>query len=251
MICGYYLSRFDPASYVMLGHATQVATHNAIATSLGVRPKSVQNWRDEFDPIHSNSRKGWKNRPMNPSRLRVAQVFDHLGESELREIVWKILASPESDASQAIVKIVEVQEDSVEALVAAEYVPRGVTGALAEDAFIAFHANTGQPVEGELVDCRQLGCGFDFRIDLRNLQLGIEVKGVLNASSGVLFTNKEWRVANDMGERYFLAVCNVGDAPDVRLFCNPAARMRPRQQVYTVAQISWALSASELRRHSA
>lgn len=63
----YYLSRFDKIAYEHLGFGKQQPTHKRIGEILGVKPHTVQNWRDQFDPIHGN-RKGWHQREMTQSR---------------------------------------------------------------------------------------------------------------------------------------------------------------------------------------
>lgn len=64
----YYLSRFDKIAYEHLGFGKQQLTHKSIGKILGVNPHTIQNWRDQFDPIHGN-RKGWYQREMTQSRL--------------------------------------------------------------------------------------------------------------------------------------------------------------------------------------
>ena len=51
------------------------------------------------------------------------------------------------------------------------------------------------PVAGELIDSRDLGCGYDFEIKSKSYQHFIEVKGLASNIGGLLFTNKEWETA--------------------------------------------------------
>ena len=37
---------------------------NVIGFALGAKPASIKNYRDEFDPVFPNKRKGWHKRPM-------------------------------------------------------------------------------------------------------------------------------------------------------------------------------------------
>ena len=64
LVCGYYLSKFDKIAYEHLGYKTQAETHIAIGEILHVLPNTIKNWRDEFDPVHENTRRGWHQRPM-------------------------------------------------------------------------------------------------------------------------------------------------------------------------------------------
>lgn len=62
------------------------------------------------------------------------------------------------------------------------------------------------PCEGKLFDCRDLGVGYDFRIENGNDEYYIEVKGLAD-SGGILFTSKEWTVA--LHEREIYTVCSL------------------------------------------
>ena len=94
MICGYYLSRFDEEAYARLGYATQQDTHEALGQTLGVPAESIKNWRDEFDPVHENTRQGWHKREMYPSRRRAIEILETLSGNELFDLVQAITTSP-------------------------------------------------------------------------------------------------------------------------------------------------------------
>lgn len=94
MVCGYYLSRFDEDAYDALGFGNRTATHRALGAALGVPARSIQNWRDEFDPMHDNSRAGWRNRPMAPTRLRMAAALGGWGQDEVLRLVRDAIKSP-------------------------------------------------------------------------------------------------------------------------------------------------------------
>nr|WP_262984093.1 DUF3883 domain-containing protein [Paenibacillus ihbetae] len=68
------------------------------------------------------------------------------------------------------------------------------------------------PMDGTLVDTRDLGCGYDFEIINGNLKSYIEVKGLGGHTGGVMFTNKEWQLAKEKMENYYLIIVqNVKD----------------------------------------
>lgn len=246
MICGYYLSRFDEDAYARFGHNTQSATHGALAESLGVPAGSIKNWRDEFDPVHDNPRQGWYKREMYTSRKRIIEAFAELSEPELFVIVSLILAQPNGkSATEIVASLAQDKADADDT--SGTYVLRGPTGVKAESAFIEFHTQTGQPITGDLRDCRHDQCGYDFAIDTPAL-VAIEVKGLSGQSGGVSLTDKEWRVAQQMGDRYYLAVVrNVGSTPEISLIQNPAARLDPSMRLYTTVQVSWSVSQAALR----
>ncbi len=248
MVCGYYLSRFDHQAYAHLGCGNKAATHRALAEALGVPPKSIVNWRDEFDPIHDNERAGWHNRKMIPSRRRTAEALADLSENELFAIVLNIIRTPNGHTLDEVVQAIgtaELNDDEP----AAVYGSRGATGFKAENAFAEHHAKTALPVAGRLRDRRHDQCGYDFEIEAETQQLAVEVKGLAGESGGIMFTDKEWDVAQQMGDRYFLAVVrNVAtDNPQVSLVRNPAANLPTEMRVYTTVQVGWTVSQVSLR----
>ena len=245
MICGYYLSRFDEAAYEHLGYSTQRRTHDALGEALDVPPKSIQNWRDEFDPVHPNGRQGWHKRTMAPSRVRVIEALSHLTEPELRAIVKAVADKPNSPIGHDLAHAMDVLDaDDNES---EQGTTRGSTGLAAEQAFIAYHASTSQPIAGELVDCRQDGCGYDFRIETSTSPFAIEVKGAVNEISGITLTNKEWTVAGQMLDRYFLAIVrNALTKPSISFIRNPAKCLSPQMHVYTQIQINWSVANSQI-----
>ena len=247
MICGYYLSRFDQQAYARLGDGTQSATHKALAETLSVPADSIKNWRDEFDPVHDNARQGWHKRGMYTSRKRVIEAFSDLSEPELYAIVSALLQQPDGKSAGEIVASLAV--DRIEADdKTATFALRGPTGINAESAFIDYHQQTGLPVAGELRDCRHDQCGYDFAIDAPVL-VAIEVKGLSGQTGGISLTDKEWRIAQDMGDCYYLAVVrNVGSTPEVSLVQDPASLLDPVMRLYTTVQVSWSVSQASRRQ---
>lgn len=195
MICSYYLSRFDEVAYKRLGYSTQAKAHIALGESLRFPPKSIKNWRDEFDPIHPNRRQGWHMRPMAPSRVRVIEALSHLSEEELYEIVSCVHDEPNSPVALDLVEAINLSDSNDSEGFSNS---RGSTGIAAENAFKSYYAANSQPVSGKLVDCRNDGCGFDFRIETASVTIAIEVKGMVDETSGDYF-NKQ-RVANCLSD---------------------------------------------------
>lgn len=98
MACGYYLSRFDDA-YATLGFGNMSETHRALGRALGVEARSIQNWRDEFDVVHDNRRKGWRNRKMAPSRIRMVEALRRYEQDELLSLISDATKSPMGPAA--------------------------------------------------------------------------------------------------------------------------------------------------------
>jgi hypothetical protein len=249
MICGYYLSRYDSDAYAHLGFLTQQATHVALGAALGVPAESIKNWRDEFDPVHDNARRGWWNREMYPSRRRVIEALGHLTEPELLALVRHVAGSPTGPvADDVVAAVTDSNDDGADTDDTGTFSLRGPTGIRAEEAFRAYHQLHGEPTPGVLHDRRHDQCGFDFEIAGEAGNVYVEVKGLAGRTGGVTFTNYEWFTANMHGESYYLAlVRDVATTPRITLIRNPAARFDPAMRTYTIVQIGWSLSGAILR----
>jgi hypothetical protein len=241
----YYLARFNNEALANLGYNTWNSAFNDISERLQVNSHSVKNWRDEFDPLFGH-RAGWYQRPMSPSRVKVAQALEDLDETQIRELVKDILSggiSKDPDEEEQLLSIVsEDREPSKK-----KYIVRTPTGRAAEEFFIQQHINTGKPLPGKLVDCRDLGCGYDFRIQSENSELFVEVKGLSEVSGGVLFTDKEWRTAKEYTEKYILCIVkNIPQDPTICFISNPAKMLKPKKNIYTTIQINWSITQNQL-----
>jgi len=248
MICGYFLSRFDKTAYASLGYGSQQATHDALGQTLGVAPESIKNWRDEFDPVHDNPRRGWRGREMYPSRRRTIEALGDLGHNELLGVIKALLAEPAgANADELVSAIGDV--DSRDSKGSGGYGLRGPTGAKAEKAFEQHHAMHGVPSSGQLVDRRHEQCGYDYEIAGGSAPIYIEVKGLGGDSGGVSFTDKEWKMAQALGDQYFLAVVRrVGSEPQVSIIRNPFSVMTAKMRTYTTVQTGWAVNEATLRK---
>lgn len=244
----YYLSRFDKEAYKNLGYGKQVLTHQKIGELLNVNPHTIQNWRDQFDPLHGH-RKGWYQREITQSRINVAKALEDLNEAQVRGIVNDILSGKIQEDSLEEAQLLSIATDDSNDKSKRKFILRAPTGKAAEDFFIKYFNETSKPIAGTLVDCRDLGCGYDFRIESNSLETYVEVKGLGDISGGILFTDKEWKVASEKGECFFLCVVKkVGDKPEISFIQNPAAKINPKKNIYTTIQINWSVSENELKK---
>ncbi|MBK9391249.1 MAG: DUF3883 domain-containing protein [Bacteroidetes bacterium] len=103
------------------------------------------------------------------------------------------------------------------------------------------------PIDGTLIDCRDLGVGYDFRIEAGEKKYLVEVKGLSDYSGGLLFTSKEWIVAKSEGDNYFLCVVsNLHYKPEIIFIQNPARKLNPKKNIFTSIQISWSITEKQL-----
>lgn len=249
MIVALYLSKFGEEGLEKLGYQSYRQAFNEVGRSLDVKPNSVKNWRDEFDPYYDNNRKGWYQRGIRPSRQRVMLAFDNLSESALRVVVLDIIrpeARPKIE-TELHSTIKEIRDSEKKARKDIEYIPRGPTGRMAEEFFISkFHAGL-TPFDGTLKDCRDNGVGFDFEIIKAAQRILVEIKGIAKPVGGIAFTDKEWRVANEVQDDYFLGlVVQVFESPRMGFVQNPVRCFTPVYYAYTTVTINWAVNASQV-----
>src|SRR5258706_4191764 len=78
ILVGLYLSKYDSLGLKTLGFESFVEAFNVIGYALGSKPMSIKNYRDEFDPLFPNRRKGWHKRATREYCLKVFQEYKHL-----------------------------------------------------------------------------------------------------------------------------------------------------------------------------
>jgi len=218
IIAGLYLSKFDSDGFRYLGFKSFKEAFNVIGLALGVPPKSIQNYRDEFDPLFPNVRLGWHKRKTRDYCKAVYEKYKYFDMDTLSIILKKSLyKNPDIDL---------LLEQTVEVDVGLEtsFAKRLITGQAAENYFI----NNFQKIETffgySMEDTTNLGCGFDFKLSSITEYnfLAIEVKGVNELHGTISLTQKEHAVAKILGDRYFLFVVkNFKESPIHELYNNP------------------------------
>jgi hypothetical protein len=238
MVVAYYLSKYNDSAYKALNHGAKTKTHEAIGRALGVNKNTVKNMRDEFDPLHENKRAGWYQRELRPSRQKIVELYQHLQEEELRDLVLEILEHKhalDGDNSSGLIEVLDEPNPNP------IFIVRGITGRKAEEIFLEFHKTNALPLQGEIIDKRDHGCGYDYEIS-GDSKAYIEVKGLDGDSGGISFTSKEWDIAQKESDKYFLVVVkNVSSTPTVEIIKNPAKTLRPKKYIFTTVQIRWNL----------
>jgi hypothetical protein len=248
LLVAYYLSRCDKDAYTRLGYSSFRQAVISIGGILKVKPNTVKNMRDEFDPYHENSRIGWQ-RDLRGSRLKVLIGFQAIDDDTLFEIVNDILTDKNFKNTEKYLEINKVLSDRKADRInrASIFILRGPTGKKAESAFIDYFNRTGYPVRGELVDRRDEGCGYDFEVRDGSDAYFIEIKGLATGSGGVLFTNKEWKTALKYTDKYYLILIkNISTVPEVIVIKNPSAKLKAKKNIPTTIQVNWSISESNL-----
>lgn len=246
IIVAFYLSKYDKQGLKNLGFKNDADAFESTARILGIKKNYVKFRRDEFDPIHP-WRKGWQ-RPMDNRIIKSIEALQDLEEPDLRDIVLGILHDEKYRNSEDVKQITSLfSEDKKERIAVGKFVLRAPTGKAAEEYFQKHYSENKIPVDGKLIDCRDLGIGYDFRIETSTEKYFVEVKGLSEFTGGVLFTNKEWSTAKEHGEKYFLCiVSNLNEKAEIVFIQNPADKLNPKKNIYTSIQISWSVTQNQL-----
>ncbi|MCL6453743.1 MAG: DUF3883 domain-containing protein [Alicyclobacillus sp.] len=251
LVIAFYLSKHDTLAVKHLGYNSFTQAFNEIGKRLDVKPNTIKNMRDEFDPFHFNRRKGWYQRELRPSRLMVLEKCQDLSEEALREIVKAIIQNHSND-TQAKVDPRTFYMDLFDFSAAEDddsknddkFVgARGITGVKAEKLFIECY-NMGEfpQFSGSLVDRRHDACGYDFESTAVPKYV-FEVKGLSNDRGNVTFTDKEWSMAKDLREHYILIVVSgLETQPQISVIPDPYSRLSARMHTYTTIAVNWSIS---------
>jgi hypothetical protein len=246
IIVAFYLSKHDKQGLNNLGFKNDSDAFETTARILGIKKNYVKFRRDEFDSIHP-WRKGWQ-RPMDNRILRSIEALQDLEEPDLRDIVQGILHDGNYRTSEDVKQITSLfSEHKKEKIPIGKFILRAPTGKAGEEFFLKHYSENKKPIAGKLVDCRDFGVGYDFRIENNNNNIFVEVKGLSDFAGGILFTSKEWTVAKKEGDNYFLCiVSNLGDKAEIIFIQNPAEKLNPKKNTYTTIQISWSVTQNQL-----
>jgi len=205
MLAGLFLSKFDKAGLAQLGFAGWNEAYNALALSVGGRPLSVKGYRDEFDPFFDNPRKGWYKRPAHQNRLDMLEEYRDLPIETFAELVRTQFAiggqELDTEIGNAVVAAGVKQDEGT------PFAKRMMTGVAAENYFADHYRNHAPFADCSLERTTALGCGFDFKlVPPRRDFLGVEVKGIAKSQGQVMLTEKEFKMARYLRDRFYLYV---------------------------------------------
>ena len=240
IVVSYYLSRFNSEAVNNLGYKTWKDAFDDLSDKLQINKHTIKNWRDEFDPFHGH-RAGWHQRQPRKTISNIISQFEQLEEFDIRQIVVEIINGKKIDLPEIDNSENEVDTNPI-------FILRGPTGKKAEQFFIEYHRLNSSPIVGELIDTRDLGCGYDFEIKSESNQHFIEVKGLASNIGGLLFTNKEWETAKRERSRYTVClVSNINDSPEISFINDPFSKLNARKNIIQTVQVQWSVSNNELQ----
>ncbi len=236
-MAGLYLSKYDSLGLTALGFDGFQEAFNLIGYAIGSRPASIKNYRDEFDPVFSNIRKGWHKRPMREYCRAVFEKYKDLDFESFTDLIKSFVGFDEN-AWSSIQNPEDLDEGSE-----SSFARRAFTGLAAEQYFLSVHANVPEFYGCTVEDTRRYGCGYDFRLTQKeNVDfLAVEVKGLREQTGAVSMTPKEHGVAKALGGRFFLFVVkNFHELPFHEIFQNPlSGRLLFKKSERPIVHVSW------------
>ncbi|MFF5994094.1 DUF3883 domain-containing protein [Lysinibacillus sp. KU-BSD001] len=249
LIIAFYLSKYDREAVEKLGYKNFTEAFKRIGDILDVKPASIKQMREQFDPYFDNPRVGWYQRPLSRSRKDVMNQYGEYSEAALREVVKDIVNSLQLEEPVNSVYTEYILEDALEVKeVLVPYTTRGITGKAAEELFLELYRE-GQILSfsAPLEDTREHGTGYDFRMK-EEPYFVFEVKGLYESEGGILFTDHEWKVAQTLGESYFVVLLsNLKDQAQIDIVHNPYQLLTPKMNVQVATQVSWYVSSSDFK----
>lgn len=206
MLIGLFLSKFDQAGLKELGFSGFWEAYNTFALALGGRAKSINNYRDEFDPYFDNPRKGWADRPLRPSRREAMEEYENLSLTDFAAFIRKEV-SELGDLEETVNPKKKGDE-------ADSFAKRMMTGQSAERFFELHYAELPVFKKSSVQRTTALGCGFDFKVSSEEYPYyAVEVKGLGPEYGQFLMTEKEYQIADSLRDRYFLYVVRGFNTP--------------------------------------
>jgi hypothetical protein len=239
VLAGLFLSKYDSLGLKKLGFESFVEAFNVIGYALGAKPMSVKNYRDEFDPLFPNRRRGWHKRPTRDYCLKVFKEYKDMDLETFSGLVKSFVGYDENVWSEVETKDAKEDSDSF-------FAKRLITGLAAEQYFESVQPGLTEFKDYAVENTTRLGCGYDFRLRAGTKKdfLAVEVKGLKERTGSLSLTPKEYDVAAAMTNRFFLFVVkNFRESPFHEIYQNPlsgALHFDKKERI--VLQVSWQTS---------
>ena len=240
ILAGLYLSKYDALGLKKLGFDSFVEAFNVIGYALGSRPASIKNYRDEFDPLFPNTRKGWHKRDTRDYCLAVLEKYKSLDFESFTGLVGSFFGYDKNIDSEVLPT--EPADEGT-----SSFAQRLITGLAAENYFESRQPELPEFKNYLMENTTRFGCGYDFRLRIDQTDsdfLAVEVKGLKELTGSLTMTPKEYDVASKLKDRFFLFVVrNFRESPSHDIFRNPLSSSLAFRKIERVTiQVSWLTS---------
>ena len=220
MLAGMFLSKFNRQGLEALGYRSLQEAYNSFAFAVGGKPSSVKLYMQEFDPYFPNSRKGWRNRPIRPTRQELIDECGRLNLDEFSELLrTQFAANVDVDLAVGRAAMAAGVKDEG----TSSFARRMMTGQAAENFFEANYSKVARFKDCSLQRTTSYGCGFYFKLSPpQEAFLAVEVKGLRTPSGQIQMTEKEFKMARYLSRRFFLyVVTDFAHSPKPCVIENP------------------------------
>lgn len=198
IVTGLYLSKYSEKGLNELGFKSFQEAFNVLGFSLSSKPASLKNYRDEFDPLFPNNRKGWHKRPI---REYCKKYFDEYKDVDF--LTFSNLIKSFYIENFAIEKFIEkIEEKDYSESIA----KRLLTGKAAEEYFKSQYSKINVFSSYQILDATQMACGFDYKLSLNLDFFCVEVKGLNDITGTIQLTEKEFSIAKKLKSNYCLFI---------------------------------------------
>ena len=234
VLIGLFLSRFDKLALESFGFTGFRQAYNVLGLSIGFIPKSIQNYRDEFDPYFPNERKGWRNRNLRDYCKEYMDATADMSFEQFYNVIKSFLDGNIIEDKDIVKERRKVSRGFM--------ANRLITGKAAEEYFVMNYKGIDEFQNYSIQDTTQMGCGFDFKLSLEKKNFYVEVKGINEKTGSILMTEKEYNVADDLRDLYCLfIVSNFRENPEHRMFFNPLyiPQLKFKRQEQIATRISY------------
>ena len=160
ILAGLFLSKYDLLGLKKLGFESFQEAFNVIGYGLGSRPASIKNYRDEFDPLFPNPRQGWHKRPRREYCVEIYKKYKDLDLETFSALLKSFVGYDENALS--VTESKEEKKDSE-----SFFAKRLITGLAAEHYFEAIQPKLPEFKDYIVENTTRLGCGYDFRLDVK------------------------------------------------------------------------------------
>jgi uncharacterized protein DUF3883/flavin-dependent amine oxidoreductase len=236
ILVGLYLSKYDSLALKHLGFDSFVEAFNVVGYAMRSKPASIKNYRDEFDPLFPNHRKGWHKRKTRSYCLKVFEEYKSLDLQSFTGLVKSFVGYDGNFWS-------ELQPKEKPGGSQSHFAERLITGLAAEQYFESIQPSLSEFKGYSVQNTTRLGCGYDFRLETKPSKdfLAVEVKGLKELRGTLSLTPKEYEIATLLGDRFFLfVVSNFRESPSHEIFRNPlSGRLTFRKKERVMVQVSW------------
>lgn len=233
IVIGYAMSRLDREYLLARNFSSWEQAYAEAGEALSKSPRTFDNLRDEFDPVHPNPRRGWHQRQLRPNRQRVLDELKDISNDALLELVTRIVKRDENATAAAIDSLAVVNR------IAHNVAERLLTGRRAEEYFLANSEPIIRVTENEILDMRQMACRYDFSVQYKP-EWAIEIKGLKTSKGSIQFTDREWSEAKNRREDYWLIVIgNLSQEPIPRIIRNPHGNLPAESKFRQALTVEW------------